>query len=128
MINFCNVTSCQTDLVTVGAVTVGCTECDFSLRQFSSHGIVDRNQRIGCTGYTHGLINIGTTRQRVTNGTAQTGCCTAERFNFGWVVVCFVLEHQNPVFCSAVYVNGDLDGTCVDFFAFIQILQLSVCL
>ena len=128
MVYFRNVSGCKTNLVPIRAVTACSTDGDFPLRQLAGNGIFDRNERICCTGYTHSLINIGTARQRVTDCTAEAGCSTTERFNFRRVVVGFVLEHQNPVFFSACNVYLDFHRTSIDFFAFVQIVQLAVCL
>ena len=92
MIDFVYLTGSQTDLVAVGAVTSCCGGNDLLLWKFTLDGIFKWGQRVSCTGNTHCLIYISTTGQRVTDCTAQTGCCTAEWLNLGWVVVSFVLK------------------------------------
>ena len=126
VVYLCHVAGCQTDLVAVGAVAVGSTHGDLSLGQLAGNGILYRHQRIGCTGDTHCLIYVGTSRQRVTDRTAQTGRSTAERLDLGGVVVGFVLEHEDPVLFFAVDVHLDLDGAGVDLLALVQIVQLAV--
>ena len=72
------------------------------------------------------MIYIGTSRKRVANCAAETRCRAAERFDFGRVVVRFVLEHQQPLFVLAVNVNGYFYGTSVDFLALVKVFQQTV--
>ena len=37
----------------------------------------------------------------------------------------FILEHEQPVFISAIHIHSDPDGAGIDFFGFIKILQLA---
>ena len=60
MIDFFYITGSQTDLVTIGAVTVCSTTNQFLLRQFSFQCLFNRNGRICGTGHTHCLVYIGT--------------------------------------------------------------------
>ena len=127
MVHFIYLTGSQTDLVTVGAVTCSCSGNDLLLWQFARDGFAEWGQRISSTGYAHCLIYIGTTGQWVTDRTAQTGSSAAEWLDFGWMVVGFVFEHQQPILIFAVNINGDLNGASVDLFGFVQISQFAVC-
>ena len=115
----------KTDLVAIGGITLSSCSYNLGLWQLAFQCIFNRCQRICCTSYSHGLIDIGTTGQRVTDGTTKTCRCTTERFNFRRMVVCFILEHQQPILLFTIHINLDLDRTCVDFFRFIQIIEFS---
>ena len=52
---------------------------------------------ISRAGHAHGGINIGAPGQRVTDGSADAGCSTAERLDLSRMVVRLVLEQQQPV-------------------------------
>ena len=79
--------------------------------------------RIRSTGDTHRLVYIRTSGQRVSDAAAETGRCTAERFDFRRMVVCFILEKKKPVFLFIDSVNRHFDCTRIDFFGRVQILQ-----
>ena len=85
------------------------------------HSVLKRDCRVTRTGNTHSLINISTSRKRVTNSTAKASCRTAERFYLGWVVVSFVFKLNKPLFCLSVNCNRHFDRAGVDFFAFIKV-------
>ena len=125
MVAFFDVTCSKTDLVAVGSISVCCCLTDFNLWQFALDCFAYRYCRVCCTCKSHCLVNIASAAQRVTDCTAKTGCRTAERFNFCWVVVSFVFEHQQPFFLFAVDVHIDFYAASVDFFAFIKALELA---
>ena len=125
VIQFINLTCSQTDLVTVRAVACCCSLYDGSLRQFAGNCFGYGFQRVSCTCYTHRSVNIGTTAQRVTDGTAHACSRTAEGFDFCRMVVCFIFEQQQPFLCFAFYINVDFYCTSVDFFGFIQTIQFA---
>ena len=60
MVNLFDITGCQSDLVTVGAVSSCCLAHDLLLWQLAFDRILNRNGRISCTGHTHCLIYIST--------------------------------------------------------------------
>ena len=126
VVNFVYLTCCQTDLVAVRAVTSSSCGNDFSLRQFALECFGNGCQRVACTCYTHRSVYIGTTAQRVTDSTAYAGCSAAERFDFCGMVVCFVFEQQQPFFHSIFHFYVDFDCASVDFFGFIQFVQLAL--
>ena len=48
----------KTDLVAVGAVTVGCLLNDLLLRKFALQSLGLRTSRVGCAGHSHCLVDI----------------------------------------------------------------------
>ena len=114
-------TGSQTDLVAVGAVTGGSGGDDLALGQLAGQGLGSRGEGIARTGETHGLVYIAASRQRVTDGAAQTGSSTAEGFDLGGVVMCLILEHEQPVLSLAVVIHGDLHRAGVDLLALVQV-------
>src|SRR5690606_41845252 len=59
--------------------------------------------RICRTRYAHRLKNVSTPRQRIANCTTDTSGSAAKRLDFGWVVVGFIFELQQPFFFHAVH-------------------------
>ena len=53
-----NMTCCKTYLVAVGAIAVSCAHGDLSLGELAVNGVLNGNERIGSTCYTHSLIYI----------------------------------------------------------------------
>ena len=60
MVDFCDMTSCKADLVTIGGITLGSCCDNLGLRKLSFQCFFHRCQRICSTCYTHCLIDIGT--------------------------------------------------------------------
>src|SRR5699024_3733157 len=60
MINFFYISGSQTDLVSVGAVSVSRLAYQFLLRKFSFQGFALRTGRVCRTGHTHCLVHIST--------------------------------------------------------------------
>ena len=116
---------CQANLVAVRAVASCRADSNFALRQFAGQSIFHRYARVGSAGYAHSLIYIGTAGKRVADSAAETGCSTAERFNFRRVVMGFVFKQQQPFFGFAVNFNRHNNGAGVNFFRFVQIVQLA---
>ena len=125
MVIFFYRTGGQTNLVAVGAVAGSCAQGNLSLGQFAFQGLFIRSAGVAGTGDTHGLIYIAAAAQRIADGAAQTGGSTAEGFDFGGMVVGFVLEHHQPVFLLAVHFNGDHNTAGVDFFRSVQVGQFA---
>ena len=123
MIQFGHMPGSQADLVAVGRIPGrGCLG-DLALRQFARQGLRQRGPRVRAAGQAHGLVDIDTSGQRVTDTAADAGCRPAERFDFRRVVVRFILEHQQPVFFPAVNDCRYMDRAGIDFFGFIQLRQ-----
>ena len=102
MIDFFYKTGCQTDLVSIGTVSVSRLTHQLLLRKLSFQCILHGYGRISCTGHTHCLIYIGSSRERIPDRAAQTRCCTTERFNFRRMIVCLIFKVDKPFFFHAV--------------------------
>ncbi len=124
MVVFFHGTGGQTDLVAVGAVAGCSAQGDLPLGQLAFQGLFIRGTGIAGPGDPHGLVHIAPAAEGIPDGPAQAGGGTAEGFDFGGMVVGFVLEHHQPVFFFAVHVNGGHDAAGVDFFGSIQVGDL----
>ena len=153
MVNLFDITGCQSDLVTVGAVSSCCLTHDLLLWQLAFDRIFNRNGRISCTGHTHCLIYIRTSGQWIADGSAETGCCATEWLDLGRVVMCLILEVDKPFLPNngmrsilsircwrlplsvtdarwhfrIVYFYRNNDGTCIDLIGLFLIVQLALC-
>ena len=122
-VNFTHVRGGQANLVAVAGIALGGLVGNHALGEFAGDGIGYLGGDVAGTGHAHGLIYVGTARERVTDGTAQAGGCAAERLNLGGVIVGFVLELQEPLFVDSVHVHGDKDAAGVVLFALLQVFQ-----
>ena len=125
MIDFAHVGRGQTDLVAVARITGRSLAADDPLGQFAGERLADGLIDIARTRHTHGLVDVAAPRQRVADRTAQTGRSAAEGFDLGGVVVCLVLELQQPLFGLPVHVDVDEDRAGVVLLAHFQIVQLA---
>ena len=114
---------CQTYLVAIGRIAVGCADNYLSLRQLACDSILNGNERIACACHTHSLINVASSRKRISDSTAETGCSAAERLYLCRVVVGFVFEHQKPVFFVSVNVHLDLYRAGVDLLTLVEVFH-----
>ena len=105
----------QADLVPVGAVAMSRFLRNFTLGQLARQGILNRCSRVPCTSKAHGLVNIASARQRISNRAAKTGRRAAEGLDLCGMVVGFVLKHEQPVLVHTVVVNRHIDTAGVDF-------------
>ena len=69
------------------------------------------------------MIDVGPAGKGVPDGAADTGSRTAERFDFGGVVVGFVFEHEEPRLYFTVHIHVHLYGAGVNFAGFLQVGQ-----
>ena len=92
VINLVDLTGGKTDLVAIRGITGGGGGDQFALGELAFERFGNRNGRISSTGYTHGLIHVGTAGKRVADASADAGCRTTKRFDFRRMVVGFVLE------------------------------------
>ena len=104
----------KADLVAVRAVASGSAERDLLLRQLARQRLAERTARISSARHAHGLVDIRAARERVADGTAKAGRRAAERLDLRRMVVCLVLEHDEPVFLLAADVRLDDDAAGVD--------------
>ena len=126
MIYFFDISGCQTDLVTVRRIAMGCLTHQFLLWEFAFHGILDGYGRICSTGHTHSLIYISTSGKRITDSTTQTGSRTTKWLDLGRMVVGLIFEIDKPFFCLAVNLYRHNDRACIDLVRFFLIVQLAV--
>ena len=128
MVYLRHLTGSQTNLVAVRAVA-GCGSLsNLLLGQLARKGILHGSAGIGCTGDSHRLIYISAAGQRVTNSTAQTGSCAAERLNLSGMVVGLVLEHDEPLFNLPVYFCRHYDAAGIDFIGSIEVIKQALTL
>ena len=124
-IDFPHVGSCQTDLVAVAGIAAGRLAGNHPLGQLAGDGIGHFGGDVPGAGYAHGLVHIGTARKRVPDGAAKTGGGSAERFYFRGMVVCLVLELEEPFLHLPVHIHVHEDAAGVVLFTLFQILQLA---
>ena len=91
---------------------------EFSFQRFIHAGI-----DVSSPCNPHGLINITPARKRVSDCAAETCGRTSERFDFGRMVVCFVLELEKPFLGLAVNIDIDIYAACVVFLADLKIVK-----
>ena len=127
VVDLAHLSRCKCNLVAVGAVPLRCAERDFLLRELSGQRLLNRCTRVGCARHAHRLIDVGTPRERIADGAAETGRRTAERLDLRRVVVRLVLEHEEPVLIFSIHIDGHADAARIDFLGLIEILQLALC-
>ena len=115
MVELVDHTGGKANLVAVGAIAMGCSTDKGSLGKFALHGLRVWLQRICCAGDTHGRIDIGTARERVTDGSADTGGGAAEGLYFRRMVVGLILEEKEPVLGLAIMLDLHFHRAGVDF-------------
>ena len=126
MIVFLNMTGCQANLVTIGAVASSSADSNLALGQLTGQGFAHGSARVSAAGNTHCLVYIGATGKRIANSTAKAGGSAAEGLDFGGMVMGFVLEHNQPVLSLAIHFDGHHDGASIDFLGLVQIVQLAL--
>ena len=128
MVKLVYLAGCKTDLVTVGGITCSCGGDQLLLRQLTGQSFGKCTGGICAAGDTHGGINVGASRQRVTDRTANAGGRAAKGLYFGGVIVRFVLEQQEPGLVAILGLDRDLDGASIDLLGLVDAGQLAVCL
>ena len=126
MVDLAHLSRCKADLVAVGAVALGGTNRNLLLRELSGQRLLYQRARVGGSGHTHCLIDIGTSRERIADRTAKAGRRTAERLDLRRMIVRLVLEHEEPVLIFSVYIHGNMDAARVDLLRHIEIVQLAL--
>ena len=128
MINLLYIACCKTDLVAVGAVAVSCPAHKLLLRKLTLQGLTYRNGRVAGTCNSHSLIYIGSSRERVTDRTAKTGCGTTERLYLCRMVMCLILKVDKPLLCYSVYCDRNHDAAGIDLIGYFHILESALLL
>ena len=111
----------KADLVAVGGIAVSGAGGNLALGKLGGQRFAYGHGGIARTGHSHGLVDIGAPGKRIADGAAQTGGCAAEGLDFRGMVMGFIFKLHEPGFFFPVNLNGDLDGTGVDFLRFIQV-------
>ena len=120
MVELGDLAGCKADLVAIGGIACCSRAADLALRKLALERLGYRLCRVACAGHAHGLIDIGTARERVSDGAADAGGSSAERLDLGRVVVRLVLEEEEPVLGLAVHIDRALDGAGIDLFGLIE--------
>ena len=124
-IDFPHMGSCKAYLVAVAGVSACGLAADHTLGQFARDGIRNAGAYISRAGHAHGLVDVCPAGQRVADGTSEAGSCSAERFDFGGMVMGFVLELQQPLFGFPVHCGIYEDAACIVFFALLLVVQFA---
>ena len=125
MIDLFYQSGCKSDLITIWAVSMCCTTHQFLLRQFSFHRLFYRYGRICCAGYTHCLVYISTSWQWITDCSSKTCCSSTKWFDFCRMVMCLILEVDQPLFFYSVNLNRNNDTAGIDLIGFFLILKFA---
>ena len=128
MVNLLDIACCKSDLVSIWAVSVSCLPDKLLLWKFSFNCLWNRYCRICCTCYTHCLIYICTSWERISDCSAKTCSSATKRLNLCRMVVCLVLEVYKPLLCLSVHLNRYHDRACVDLIRLFLIIKLALCL
>ncbi len=123
VVNFPHMGGGETYLVAVRGVACCGFAGDDPLRQFARQGVRNRGIDVARTGHAHGLIDIRTARQRVSNGAAQAGACAAERLNLSRVVMGLVFELKQPFLLLSVHIHINKYRAGVVLFALFHIVE-----
>ena len=94
VINFVHNPCCKPYLIAVRRVPRRRAGNDFALRKLTLDRLRNGNGGICRARNAHRAVNVSAPRKRIADRTAYTGSRTAERFDFGRVIVRFVLEQQ----------------------------------
>ncbi len=113
----------QTYLVAIGRISRGSLAAYDSLGKLSLHCLGHRLADVAGAGHAHGLIDICTARERVSDGSAQTGGSASEGLDFGGVVVGLVLELEEPGFLLAVHIHIHADAAGIVLLALLLVVE-----
>jgi len=80
---------------------VGGFLADLALGELAGDCFVVGCAGVGCAGDSHGLVDVGASGKGVANAAAEAGGGSAERFDFGGVIVGLVFELDQPLFVTA---------------------------
>ena len=119
MIKFAYLPCCQSNLIPIARIARSSSRCKLTLRQLARNSLRHRAKRVRTPRYAHGLIHIATPRKRIANSAAYTGCCAAERLNFGRMIMRFVLEQIQPILIFPINITGNLYRASINLFRFI---------
>ena len=130
VIQFFDVTGCQSDLVSVRRISACGASYQSLLGKLSFQGLGNGYRRVCRTCHTHCLVNIASSGKRISDRTAQTGCRTSEGFDLCRMVMGLVLKEYQPLLRHRPVAIIDLDrhhnGAGIDLIRFLHILQLAI--
>ena len=115
----------QSDLVSVTRVSLCRCGRYGSLRKLARESLGYRLQRISCSRDSHCGVSVRPARKRVSYASAEACCSAAKRLDLGRMVVCLILEEQQPRLVLAVDLNVHHYCACVDLFGLIKLVELS---
>ena len=125
MIEFVHNSGCKPDLISVGGIA-RCSGCDeLSLRDLPRDSLAHRNRRIRRPGNTHCTVDICPSGKRIADRSADTGCSTAKRLNFCWMVMSLVFKQQQPRLGFPVSLDCNFHRAGIDLFALVQSVKLA---
>ena len=115
----------QANLVAVGGISRSSGKYKLSLWELAFQRLGDRGERVGCTSYAHGLVDVGAPRKWVADGATNAGSSSAKRLDLGGVVVGLVLKEEEPILIRAINIDFYLNGASVDLLRLIQVRELA---
>ncbi len=125
MINFIHLTRGKSDLISVRGISRRSCRYDLALGELAFERFGDGDERIARARDAHCGVNVASSRKRIADRAADTGRSAAERLYLRRVIVRFVLKEQKIIVLFSVCVHFDFNGTGIDFFRFVQVIQKS---
>ena len=116
-------TRAESDLVAVAGVAAGSCSRDRSLRELARKSFAYRLQRISRTCDSHCGVSISSSAQRVSDASAETCRRSSERLYLSRMVVCFILEEEEPRLILTVNCNVHFDRARIDLLGLIELLE-----
>ena len=113
-------------LVAIAGVSARSLAADHLLGELPGDGVGDRLAHVARAGDAHCLIYVGPAGERVADGTAEAGGSATERLYLRRMVMCLVLELQQPFLGLSVHGGGHEDAAGVVFGALLQIVQFAL--
>ena len=130
MINFLDFTCSKTDLIAIARISLRGAQNQLLLRKLPLERLRYRDRRICRARHTHCLINVTSAGKRIADGAAKAGRRTAERLDFRRMIVCLVLEEDQPLLAlgtiAVISLNGHDDRAGIVFMRLLAVCQLAV--
>ena len=119
MIDFPDFTGRKPDLVAIARISL-CSACNqLFLWKLSLQRLRYRDCRVRRACHAHCLINIASAGKRIADGAAKAGRRAAERLDFRRMIVCLVLEENQPLLAlgaiAVICLNGHDDRAGIVF-------------
>ena len=123
VVDFAHVCGCEADLVAVAGIAGRGLAGDYALGQLAGDGIRHACADVAGAGDTHCLVDVGAAGKRVADCAAEAGGCATERFYLGRMVVCLVLELQQPLLRAGGGIDVHEDAAGVVLAAHLEVVQ-----